>query len=66
MSNDDHRATQPLVSCLAKVCDLGTSGAVVVSALLACRPSWKVTMIRAGFGPRDGPEWTRLAEIEAT
>jgi hypothetical protein len=34
-------ATQPLVSRLAKVCYLGKSGLVVVSALLACRPAGK-------------------------
>jgi len=54
-----------LVSRVAKVCYLGASGAVVVSA--ACLSArWKVTMIRVDFGPRDGPKWTRLPEIEAT
>ena len=55
-------ATRPLVSRLAKICFWGKRcrcGKRAAGLSARC----KAAMIRAGFGPRDGP---RLAEIEAT
>jgi len=59
-------ATQPLVIRLAKVCCLGEKRSRYRKRAACLSARWKVTMIRVGFGPRDGPKWTPLPEIEAT
>ena len=50
-------ATQPVVSPLAKVCYLGGRKRCRCSKRAVCLSArWKITMIRGGFGPRDGPQ----------